>query len=153
MPSSLGVSACMLACHCFAALVLCHTALCPHIARHVCCIHANGALYHFRQQHSIAHTFLAVKQQTVDTVYNATCHALHLGPNAKAQSLFAAVSQERCVCSMLSSQIALTTWQRHAGPTRNWKSSQDFPLALVQTCKITILTPALMAAIRLSLVM
>jgi len=149
MPSSLGVGARMLACHCFAALVLCHTALC--LTLHV--MHADCALYHFRQQHSIAHTFLAVKQQTVDTVYNATCHALHLGPNAKAQSLFAAVSQERCVCSMLSSQIALTTWQRHAGPTRNWKSSQDFPLALVQTCKITILTPALMAAIRLSLVM
>ena len=91
--------------------------------------------------------------QTAETM-STVPHAMFLvlDPNAKVQALFAAVSQARCVCSMLSSQIALTDWQRHAGPMRNWRLFQDFRLKLVQTFKIPILTPALMAAMRLSLV-
>ena len=54
MLSSLGVGARMPACLCFAALVVCHSALCRHIAHHAeCCIHADCASHHFMQQHSI----------------------------------------------------------------------------------------------------
>ena len=180
MLSSLSVSAHMLACHCLNALVLCHPALRPHIARHACCIHADCAPHHFMQQHSIErkekttsfgvnimrspalyraaqvawHSTYLLCCQTADNGHCLQCHMRRsvVYPNVKAPSLLAAVSQARCVCSILSSQTAPTDWQQHAGPMRNWKLFQDFRLILVQTCKIPFLTPALMAAIRLSLV-